>query len=126
MRIWYKDPRSLNSKDTAGHVVLGGTNVKYLARMDPEKKNKNYLTKNLAPVCWYLVEGIIRAQKEFLIAKIIPDMYISEAPAPVDPSQQKKGIHQVQRRPALDLQHEHPGTQAQQILRSKLKSQTRK
>ena len=70
--MWDLDPRF--HKSCATRIVIGGREVRYMVKADPEIKNKDYLTDESAPILWYAVQGDISDQATIIINEILPDL----------------------------------------------------
>jgi len=53
---------------------MGEREKRYMAKADPEIKNRDYLTDESAPILWYVVQGDISDQATSITNEILPDL----------------------------------------------------
>ena len=77
-RVFDVDPSNAKAKVTE-YVVLGGRDLKQMAQAGPDHRNRSkYLTDIEMPITWYCCGGSIAQQRDFLINKVIPDLFIRQ------------------------------------------------
>ena len=55
---------------------MGEREKRYMAKADPEIKNKDYLTDESAPILWYAVQGDIIDQVTIITNEILPELMV--------------------------------------------------
>ena len=77
-RVFDVDPASTRAKVTE-YVVLGGHDIKQMAQAAPDLRNRNKYFSDLdAPITWYCCGGSVADQRNFLINKVMPDLYVNQ------------------------------------------------
>jgi len=74
------DPRLPNGSfqtGTTNKIVIGNSDVRHMAKEEPEIKNPRIYTDAQVPVLWYSINGSLVEQRDFLIYEILPDLLIN-------------------------------------------------
>ena len=74
------DPRLSNGSfqtGTTSKIVIGNSEVRNMAKEEPEIKNPRFYTDAQVPVLWYAINGSLIDQRDFLIYEILPDLLIN-------------------------------------------------
>ena len=68
---------NFSSQHKPQYIVIGGKDVEYIAKAEPDRRNKNkYYVDHEVPIIWYACGGSIADQRDILIYKVIPDLLL--------------------------------------------------
>ena len=73
-RTFDKDPRRTDGTFNSGqteYIVIGGPDLRGIAKEVAERKNFRIYTDNQVPVLWYSCSSSISDQREFLISNVV-------------------------------------------------------
>jgi len=78
-RTFDLDPRKADgtfNTNQSKFVVLGGMEVRNIAKADPEK-NLGFYTDEQVPILWYACSGSVADQRDILVYEILPDLLVN-------------------------------------------------
>ncbi len=78
-RVFDINPASTRAK-VIEYVVLGGRDIRQMAQAAPDLRMRNkYLSDLDVPITWYCCGGLVADQRNFLISKVIPELFRNQS-----------------------------------------------